>query len=264
MVNEAEPESSRESEPDAMGEDALLGGSVRFRQGRDGYRAAIDPVFLAAAVPARAGESVLDVGAGAGAASLCLARRVAGVHITGLEIDGALAGLARDNGALNGFEDRFRVLEGDLLAPPSIPGAGAFDHVMANPPFLPAGRGNVSPKRRRASANVEGEADLADWIAFSYAMVRRKGTVTLIHRADRLDAILSHMHGRLGDIVVFPLWPGLEKPASRVIVSGRKGVASPLRLASGLVLHDPEGAFTPGADSVLRAGAGLDLRGQRP
>ena len=65
-------------------EDSLLGGRVRLRQPAAGYRVAIDPVLLAAAVPASAGERALDVGAGSAAAALCLGVRVAGVHVTGL------------------------------------------------------------------------------------------------------------------------------------------------------------------------------------
>ncbi|MBF0393554.1 MAG: methyltransferase, partial [Alphaproteobacteria bacterium] len=57
-------------------DDTLLDGRVRLRQPTHGYRAAIDPVFLAAAVPAGAGQRVLDAGCGAGAALLCLCARV--------------------------------------------------------------------------------------------------------------------------------------------------------------------------------------------
>jgi tRNA1(Val) A37 N6-methylase TrmN6 len=67
-------------------DDHLLGGRLRFSQPARGYRIAIDPVLLAAAMPARAGERVLDAGAGTGAASLCLAARVPECRIVGLEL----------------------------------------------------------------------------------------------------------------------------------------------------------------------------------
>ncbi len=106
---------------------------------------------------------------------------------------------------------------------------------------------------------VEGEADLAAWVRFALAMVRAKGTVTFIHRAERLDALLGQLAGRAGEIVLFPLWPGGDKPARRVIVRARKGVATPLRLLPGLVLHDAAGGFTAAAEAVLRHGAALAL-----
>jgi len=246
------------------GEDALLGGRVRFVQPAAGYRAAIDPVFLAAAVPAAAGDTVLDAGAGAGAAALCLATRVAGVRVCGLEVQPDLVRLARGNAEINGLGGRVEMIAGDLLQPPARLAAGTFDHVMANPPFLRAGRDNPPPDAGKAAASMEGAAGLADWIAFCVAMARPKGSVTLIQRADRLDAVLAALAGRAGEIVVFPLWPGPARgagaaPARRVIVSARRGVATPLRLAPGLVLHEPGGAFTAAAEAVLREARGLTL-----
>jgi tRNA1(Val) A37 N6-methylase TrmN6 len=106
---------------------------------------------------------------------------------------------------------------------------------------------------------LEGEAQLADWVRFALAMVRPKGSITFIHRADRLEALLGAMTGKAGDITVFPLWPGNGKPASRVILRARKGVANPTRLLTGLVLHEADGRYTAAADAVLRDGAGLLL-----
>ena len=63
-------------------EDRLLGGRVTVFQPTGGYRAAIDPVLLAAAIPANPTDRVLDVGSGTGAASLALAARVEGCQVT--------------------------------------------------------------------------------------------------------------------------------------------------------------------------------------
>ncbi len=91
------------------------------------------------------------------------------------------------------------------------------------------------------------------------ALVLRKGRLTLIHRADRLDEVLARLDGRAGETVVFPLWPGRGKPAKRVIISARRGVGRPFRLAAGLVLHADGGEFTPQAEAVLRDAAAIDL-----
>jgi tRNA1(Val) A37 N6-methylase TrmN6 len=246
---------------DDLTEDRLLGGRVRLSQPATGYRAGIDPVFLAAAVPAKAGERVLDVGAGAGAAALCLAARVAKASISGVETDRALVRLANANAGATGVGDRVRFFAGDLLTPPVRLAPASFDHVMANPPFLPEGAGRASPDPGKAAATVEDKAGLADWLRFCLLMAAPTGTVTLIHRADRLDAILEAMAGRLGGVVVFPLWPGGEgrKTAKRVIVTGRRGSRAPLSLAPGLVLHQPDGSFTDEAEAVLRHAVALCL-----
>jgi tRNA1(Val) A37 N6-methylase TrmN6 len=240
-------------------EDALLGGRVRLRQPASGYRAAIDPVFLAAAVPAGPRDHVLDMGSGVGAASLCLAFRVPGCRVAGFELQRDLVRLAGDNIALNQLADRVSAMHGDLLNPPPRLEPGAFDHVMANPPFLEAGSATPPADPGTATARLEGEADLASWVRVALAMVRAKGSITFIHRADRLETLLALLAGRAGEIVVFPLWPGVGKPAKRVIVRARKQIATPTRLMPGLVLHREDGSFTAEAEAVLRGGAALVL-----
>jgi tRNA1(Val) A37 N6-methylase TrmN6 len=254
-----QPERSASDGGIAYTEDALLGGRVRLRQPAAGYRAAIDPVFLAAAVPAGPQDHVLDLGCGVGAASLCLAARVPGCRVSGFELQRDLVRLFGDNIALNGLTQRLAAMHGDLLKPPPRLAPGAFDHVMANPPFLEAGTATVPTDPTAATSRLEGEADLASWVRVALAMVRAKGSLTFIHRADRLEALLALIAGKAGEITVFPLWPGEAKPAKRIIVRARKQIATPTRLLPGLVLHRPDGSFTPEADAVLRGGAGLGM-----
>lgn len=242
----------------AVTEDTLLNGRVRLLQPEVGYRTAIDPVFLAAAVAARADDAVLDIGCGIGAASLCLSIRT-GCRVIGIDADRTSVRLAGDNVKRNGLNDRVMILAGDLMRPPQRLEPGSFAHIMANPPFLSAGTATPSPDHGKATANIEGTADLAAWLRFALTMVRSKGTLTFIHRADRIDDLLALLVGRAGEIVIFPLWAGAGKDAKRVIVRARKGVASPTRIASGLVLHEADGRYTEAADSVLREGAALPI-----
>jgi tRNA1(Val) A37 N6-methylase TrmN6 len=240
-------------------EDRLLGGRVRLRQPAAGYRVAIDPVFLAASVPAGPQQTILDVGCGVGAAMLCLAARVPQSRVVGLETQRDLVRLAGDNAILNCVEARVSAMMGDLLHAPPRLSPGTFDHVMANPPHLASGQAILSPVPGKAEATIEGEAGLANWVRFALAMARPKGSVTFIHRADRIDALLAEIAGRAGELVVYPLWPAPGKPAVRILVRARKQITAPARLASGLVLHDTDGRLTPAAEGVLREGQGLDL-----
>ncbi|HLI21027.1 MAG TPA: methyltransferase [Stellaceae bacterium] len=243
----------------ATSDDTLLGGRVRLRQPTQGYRVAIDPVLLAAAVPANAADVVLDLGCGVGAASLCLAARVPGCRIVGLERDPALERLAQENVAQNHLGERLAIVAGDLLAPPASLAPGSYTQVMANPPFMQAARASPSPLARKAAAAVESEATLVDWIDVALTMLRDKGVLTLVHRADRLGDILAALGGRAGGAIVFPLWPGAGKAAKRVLVQARKGSAAPMTLAAGLALHRPDGRNTEAAEAILRHGAALAM-----
>ena len=241
----------------AVTEDAILGGLLRLRQPAKGLRTGIDPVFLAAGAPATKGR-VLDLGCGVGTAALCLARRLPAVEVIGLELQPALTGLARENVRLNGLEGRIAIHEGDLLRPPAAIAAGGFDLVLANPPFHAAGSATAPAEPGRAQGHMEGEADLAAWMGQILKLAAPKGSLLMIHKPGRLGDLLALLEGRAGEIVVFPLWPALGRPARRIILLARKGSAAPLTLAQGLVLHEPGGAYSAAADAVLR-GASLDL-----
>jgi len=241
----------------AVTEDRLIDGRVRLLQPAEGYRAAIDPVFLAAAVDAGAGERVLDVGSGVGAASLCLAVRVAQCRITGLELQRSLFELAKRNIALNGLEDRVETFLCSIAVPPPILAPGSFHHVMTNPPHL--ADGTPPANGSRATAHMEGEVDLDAWMRGCVVLLRERGTLTVIHRADRLDELLATLRHRVGTIAVLPLWPMRDRPAKRVLVRARKGVAGPTSLLTGMVLHESDGSYTRAAEAVLREGQSLEF-----
>lgn len=264
--------------PEEITHDALLGGQVTLRQHAAGYRVAMDPVLLAASVPATSGETILDVGTGVGAAMLCLAMRVPGIRVTGVEVQRELAHLAAENITENDLAECVEVMVGDLQRPPPRLVPRSFDHVMANPPYFEAGRVRVSGKNEKATANIEGAGGLEAWTTYCLSMARPGGTITMIHRTDRLGELLTLLTSKAGDIVIFPLWPHqpldenghaadgettspgqLPIAAKRVIVRAVAGTKGPLRLAAGLVLHKTNGNHTDAADFVLREGGALVL-----
>jgi len=241
--------------PFEITEDRLLDGRIRLLQPAEGYRAAIDPLLLAAALKAGPGQRVLDAGCGVGSAGLCLMARRPDCSVTGLELQPELAELARRNLILNGMAERGQVAQGDLAQAPFAP--GSFDHVMTNPPYHQGG--SLSPHAIKAVANSEGDLALGDWLKACCKLLRPKGTLLVIQRADRLDEMLSALSGRLGGLTVFPLWPKEGREAKRVLLAGRKGSKAPLRLLPGLVLHHEDGSYSPAAESVLRQGGSLEI-----
>ena len=242
-------------------EDHLLKGRITFEQPASGYRTAIDTVLLAASVNANQGDKVLDMGCGVGGAMLALGVRV-GAKVDGIEIQPLLASMAKANISKNKLDGSLRVFEGDITNPLKEIAGGGYDLVMANPPFMDAGRGNPPPGEMKRTANVEGDADLVTWLGAGLRLVKRKGTVIVIQRADRLGHIMAAIESMrdangegAGDAVILPIHPRAGEPANRVIVSFRRGVKTPVTLLEGIAVHTDGEGYTDLLEDVLDGGA---------
>jgi tRNA1(Val) A37 N6-methylase TrmN6 len=266
---------------EALTLDRFLGGRVVAAQPARGFRAGHDTVLLASAVPAESGSLVVEFGSGAGIASLCLAARVPDLRIVGIEVDPDLVRLANENAARNGVSDRVSFVLGDAAADLDAPiqeptsplrggrtaeahervsgsGGGPFfcDHVFFNPPFHPDSA-HMSPVAARDRATRDARDAVGEWTRNALCLVRERGTVTAIVRADRIDEILDAAQGHGG--TVFPLLPRAGVPPKRAIVRIRKVNDAAFATSPGLVLHEADGRNTEAAEAVLRHAEPLDL-----
>ncbi|HEY2754782.1 MAG TPA: methyltransferase [Pseudolabrys sp.] len=251
-------------QPFETSDDAVLGGRLRLRQPVRGHRVGHDAILLAAATGAHAGEHAVDLGAGVGGAGLALAVRVPELKVTLVEIDAALCALASGNAERNGVSERVSVIAcdvedvGALAAAGLVP--GSIDHVLMNPPFNDARRQNVSPDPRRRLAHVAAPGLLARWVAAASWLLKPKGTLTLIWRADGLDEVLAALSDAFGDAVVLPVYPRAGAPAIRVLVRAIKAGQPAARAdLPGLVLNGNDGKPTAAAEVVLRHATSLAL-----
>ena len=231
----------------------LLGGRVRYAQPRSGFRSGIEPVLLAAAVPVRPGERVLEAGSGAGAALLCLAARVAGISGVGVERDPALVALAARNAAANSCHE-LAFLAADIAEAPDI---GRFDHALANPPYHSA-LGTASADASRDAAR-RAPADLFTlWAASMGRRLRPRGTLTWIVTAAVLPACVAALTAAgCAPTAALPLWPRVGQDAKLVLLHGVKGGRAGFRVLPGLVLHAGAAGFTQDAEMILRHGGRL-------
>ena len=244
---------------DGLTQDAFLGGRLLLWQPEEGYRAGVDPVLLAAACPARRGESVLELGCGVGAASLCLGARVPGLRLVGVERQPRMAELARRNAQETQTEIEF--LTADLADLPADLRQRSFDHVIANPPYFLRTESLASDHAAREAAMGE-DTPLNVWLSVAARRLVPRGWLTVIHRPDRLGDLLSGL-GTLGSIHIQPLVPRAGRDAALILVRARKGGRAPLRLHAPVVLHagpthlrDGED-YTPEIHAVLRDAAPL-------
>lgn len=247
--------------PSDVTRDGFLGGRLTILQPKEGYRAGIDAVLLAASVRARPGQSVLDLGCGVGVAALCLGWRVQGLRLCGLEMQVRYAALARKNAEKNGIA--FEVHDGDLSKMPAALRQQSFDHVVANPPYYRVGA--RSPSRDPGRETAHGErTPLAVWIDAATRRLAPRGTLSVIQRADRLPDLLAALDSRLGSVQVLPIQPRTAQPAGLILLTARKSGKGGFELRSPLILHeglrhekDAE-SYRESVRAVLRDGALLN------
>ncbi len=242
--------------------DAFLGGALHLWQPRTGYRAGVDPVLLAACVPATAGDRVLDVGCGVGTAALCLAARVPDLRLTGVEVQDDYAALAQRNGTENGAD--FTVLHADLRALPVEVRQVQFNHVMMNPPYFDRANSSSAQDQGRDMA-FGGDTPLADWLDIGIRRLAPKGHLTLIQRIERLPEVLGAIIPRLGSIVVRPISGRAGTPPQRFLLRAIQSGRAGFFMAPTLVMHAGEShtgdveSYTETVSAILRDGAKLDI-----
>ncbi len=251
--------------PPSLTEDGFLNGRLRVLQPEKGYRAGIDAVFLAASIPCAEGDRIFEAGMGTGVAALCLAHRVKGLHITGIEVAARYAMLAEENARRNECGAGIKIIHADIKEAlrrdvAHMPAAGSFSHAYANPPYFEDGKATPPPVAIKAGAHSFGPDDLDLWVKAMHGLIEPRGTATLIYRAEALPKLLATFDGRFGDITLAPLFPRRGLAATRIIVQGVKGSRAPIQLLPGLVLHGEDGKFTPAAEAILREGAPWPMR----
>lgn len=238
--------------------DDFLGGKVKLKQPKKGYRITSDSIYLAACINPKKGERILDVGAGTGAILSCLAARlgdeVQDLTLHGIEIQQELLALARENSI-----KEIKYFQGDIMKNIDGCDANSYHHVISNPPYYDKGTATLSPYPSKATAHGSKMDDLKVWISRCLRMVRPKGYLTVVHRADRLDDILSVLTEKAGSIIIYPFRSKSEKEANRVIIRAQKDAKGLLSLKSGMIVHKSDGNYSDAAENILRHAHYLDI-----
>ncbi len=253
------------SEADTL--DGFLGGRVHLHQPGSGHRAGLDAAFLQACIPAEASGHLIEFGTGSGAVALAAAARAPALRVTGVECEAAMVALANRALAdpLNAeFAGRVRFIKGDVTA--SRPAREALglaeqsaDWLVMNPPFQTAGTVRPTPDRLKAAAHVMNTGGLEAWVRSAAGLLKAKGRLAVIHRADALAELVTTLAGRFGAVTLLPLHPREGEAASRLIVTAICGSKAPLTLLPGMVLHEKDGGWTPAAADILTGAKALAL-----
>ena len=245
---------------------AFLGGKISLFQPIDGYRANTDSILLAAAVEAREGQSILELGCGVGAVLFSLMARIPDLKVVGVELQKRYAELASCNAEHNGFEAS--ILECDLTRIPSKFKNLKYDHVILNPPFYYPGNSMRLNQYDKDIAKRELNISLDEWLGVAIKRCSVNGHIVLIHQAERLGQILKLMGTTMGNIKVLPISSFKGKNANRVIVKGKKGSLSPMQILPPLLMHDVCNSnksrknYTLEVEDILRGGHAINWNEQ--
>lgn len=243
-------------------EDAFLGGQLRLRQPKSGHRAGHDAMLLAAATPARPGHRVVDFGAGAGAAGLAVAKRVAGIDLVLVEIDADLADLARGNAASNALPADVAILDitssADAFAAAGL-SPDSVDVVLMNPPFNDSARHRASPDKARETAHVATSVTLEGWIHAARRILKSGGVLTLIWRADGLGEVLAALDRGFGSLAILPVHGDAGTTAIRLLIRAVKGGKAPTQLHAALLLNDESAVPNKQVQDILAGKGTLPL-----
>jgi tRNA1(Val) A37 N6-methylase TrmN6 len=236
----------------------LLDKKVSLYQPKEGFRTSQDAVLLAAACPAIGSETVLDMGCGVGGSFLCLLYRQPHLSLTGIDIDTLYLELAQKNVSANRFTASL-LMHNAVHFRVNDPKA-RFDHIISNPPYLESEKHTPSPdeKKARARGFIDHEISLEAWIKAAFDNLKPAGSLTLIHRADKLDEIIKGLGKKFGATEIIPIYSKSSEPAKRVIVRTIKDRKTPCILHRGIVLHGDDFSFTQEADMILRDGLSFD------
>ena len=169
--------------------DTFFHGKLKVLQPREGYRFSLDAPMLAGFLPSMPGTAALEVGTGCGIISLMGLALERFRSVRTVELQPRLSGLAERNAALNGFQDRMRVIRGDILEMRDR--FRDLKLIFSNPPYYPLGRGRLSARADVRDARFETRLTLQGLLEALAVMLAPEGIVCLILPAEREAELLN-------------------------------------------------------------------------
>jgi tRNA1Val (adenine37-N6)-methyltransferase len=235
--------------------DELYGGRLKIIQKKKGYRFSIDAVLLAHFARLKRGERVIDLGAGSGVISIILALRFPrSGRITGLELQGQLADMARRSVALNRLGERVDIVQGDIRNLTSSLAVKSYDVAVFNPPYRRAGSGRINPDEERALARHEIRGSAADFLTASDRLLKDGGRVYLIYPAKRMVEILYRMRALgLEPKNMRIVYSRASSEGDFVLVEGLKGGGEEAKILPPLFIYGEEGGYSVEMQGIFNA-----------
>lgn len=205
----------------------------------------MDAVLLSVFAKAMPGEEVLDLCTGTGVIPLLMSAKTEGKHYCALEIQEDVANMASRSVAYNGLDAKIEITCGDLREAEAYYAPASFDVITCNPPYMVEGDGLINPSDTKAVSRHEVMCTLADVLSCTKKLLKPGGRFYMVHRPFRLAEIMKKM----SDAGIEPkslrmVYPKVDKEPNMILVEGRKGAKSGMKVLPPLIIMDEEGKYT--------------------
>ncbi|MBF0506330.1 MAG: tRNA1(Val) (adenine(37)-N6)-methyltransferase [Nitrospirae bacterium] len=225
---------------------------IKVHQSRNGYRFSIDALLLASFAERPVVRKIADFGAGSGIIGLLLARKYPGARVMLIELQDNLARLAERNVALNGLEDRVRVIRTDIKELSYYNGFGAsalrplsFDLVVSNPPYRRMKSGLINPDDEKAIARHEILLSMNDLVKSGSSFLQHHGRLCMIHLPERLAEIITVMTDNGLEVKrVRSVHSTITADAKMLLIEAAKGGRAGMKIEKPLIIYNEDGSYT--------------------
>ncbi|MGN0383785.1 MAG: tRNA1(Val) (adenine(37)-N6)-methyltransferase [Eubacterium sp.] len=225
--------------------DELNRNGYKIIQNRDKFCFGMDAVLLSGYAVVKPGDKVLDMGTGTGIIPILLEAKTEGKHFTGLEIQQESVEMARRSVQYNKLEEKIDIVYGDIKSASQIFGAGVFDVVTTNPPYMNDNHGLKNPKLPKAIARHEVLCTLEDVVRESSKVLKPSGRLYMVHRPHRLVEIINMLTGyKLEPKRMKMVHPFADKEANMVLIEAVKGGNSMIKVEKPLIVYKEHGIYT--------------------
>lgn len=220
--------------------------NLKLIQDKQGFCFGVDAVLLSNfAKNIKKGAKVLDLGTGTGIIATLLCGKTKLDKIIGVEIQPEVANMAKRSIQLNGLEDKFEILNENIIDIPEHLEKNSFDVIVTNPPYQKRNTGIVNDEKRKLISRHEITATLEDFIRVSKILLKDKGEFYMVHRPDRLTDIFCLMRKyHIEPKLIKMVYPNKYKEPNLVLVKGIKNTKSFLKVEKNLYVYDENGSYT--------------------